>query len=213
MASQQTARRVGLMRELATENRPLPRPLSGFLTRQRVPLSTGLFVLAVGGLLASGCRPHSLAEWRQPAIAVAGLFLVAGLGLRSWAAGFLQKNRELTTSGPYRLCRHPLYLGSFLLTAAFCLLTADGVTAALVAGSLLMLYRLTARREEEWLSWFYSGAWEEYARSVPALLPIGTFRSRGSRWSLALWLHNEEYRAIGLVAGALLGLELWHALR
>jgi protein-S-isoprenylcysteine O-methyltransferase Ste14 len=213
MASQRTARRVGLMGDLALENRPRPHPLAGFLARQRVPLSTGLLVLAVVWLLATGPRPHSLAEWRQPAVGAAGLLLLAGLGLRSWAAGVLRKNRVLTTTGPYRLCRHPLYLGSFLLMAGFCLLIADMLTAALVAGPLLVLYRLTARREEEWLAWFYGGAWHDYARSVPALLPVGPVRLRGSRWSLARWLHNEEYRAVGLVGGMLLGIELVHALR
>jgi protein-S-isoprenylcysteine O-methyltransferase Ste14 len=213
MASQRTARRVGLMRELASENRRRPRPLAGFLARRRVPLSTGLFALAVVWLLAAGPRPHSLAEWRQPAVAAAGLLLLAGLGLRSWAAGVLRKNRVLTTTGPYRLCRHPLYLGSLLLTAGFCLLIADVLTAALVAGPILVLFRLTVRREEEWLAWFYGDAWQSYARSVPALLPVGPLRLRGSRWSPALWLHNEEYRAVGLVGGMLLGIELVRVLR
>ena len=39
---------------------------------------------------------------------------VAGVGeaIRIWAAGHLQKSREVTASGPYRWFSHPLYLGS-----------------------------------------------------------------------------------------------------
>jgi protein-S-isoprenylcysteine O-methyltransferase Ste14 len=213
MATQQTARRLGLMRGLALANGP-PSPRHGaFLARHRVPLSTGLLVLAVGWLLAGGAKPHSLAEWRRPAVGGAVLLLLAGLGLRSWAAGVLRKNRALTITGPYRLCRHPLYLGSSLLMAAFALLSGNVLASALVAGPLLVLCWLSARREEEWLAWFHGAAWEEYVRSVPAFLPFGTSRFPAGRWSLAVWLRNEEYRAVGLVGGMLLGLELWHALR
>jgi len=43
--------------------------------------------------------------------------VVAACGelLRLWAAGHLEKSREVTTSGPYRFTRHPLYMGSTLI--------------------------------------------------------------------------------------------------
>ena len=44
----------------------------------------------------------------------AGL-VAAGTALRVWAAGHVEKSREVTSSGPYRFTRHPLYLGSTLL--------------------------------------------------------------------------------------------------
>ena len=44
--------------------------------------------------------------WRVgPAVALAGEVL------RVWAAGHLEKSREVTSSGPYRFTRHPLYVG------------------------------------------------------------------------------------------------------
>ena len=39
----------------------------------------------------------------------------AGEALRIWAAGHLEKGREVTASGPYRWTRHPLYLGSTII--------------------------------------------------------------------------------------------------
>jgi protein-S-isoprenylcysteine O-methyltransferase Ste14 len=47
--------------------------------------------------------------------------LVAGLGLaiRAYASGYLRKDRELATAGPYARTRNPLYLGSAILAAGF----------------------------------------------------------------------------------------------
>ena len=40
---------------------------------------------------------------------------VLGLLVRGWAAGSIDKDQELTTSGPYAYLRNPLYLGTFLI--------------------------------------------------------------------------------------------------
>ena len=41
----------------------------------------------------------------------------AGEALRMWAAGHLNKSREVTSSGPYRFVAHPLYVGSSMMGA------------------------------------------------------------------------------------------------
>ena len=40
---------------------------------------------------------------------------VVGEAIRVWAAGHLNKAREVTSSGPYRFVGHPLYLGSSVM--------------------------------------------------------------------------------------------------
>ena len=46
----------------------------------------------------------------------AGLAVASvGEALRIWAAGHLEKGREVTRSGPYRWTRHPLYAGSAII--------------------------------------------------------------------------------------------------
>ena len=42
---------------------------------------------------------------------------LAGEAIRFWAAGHLNKSREVTRSGPYRFVAHPLYLGSSVIGA------------------------------------------------------------------------------------------------
>ena len=78
--------------------------LAAFLVRRRVTLGFGAALAAV--LMA---RPTWTTWTTGLVIAAAGEFF------RIWAAGHLDKGREVTRSGPYRWTRHPLYVGSSLI--------------------------------------------------------------------------------------------------
>ena len=51
--------------------------------------------------------------WRSWGIGL--LVAVIGELVRVWAAGHLEKGREVTRSGPYRWTAHPLYVGSSII--------------------------------------------------------------------------------------------------
>ena len=75
------------------------------LARRRVAL--GFVVGALVLWLARADARRSLASARRsPAL---------GEALRIWAAGHLDKAREVTASGPYRWFAHPLYVGSSVM--------------------------------------------------------------------------------------------------
>ena len=56
-----------------------------------------------------------LATPTRRSLAIGAAIAIVGESLRLWAAGHLEKSREVTQSGPYRYTRHPLYLGSTLI--------------------------------------------------------------------------------------------------
>ena len=93
-------------------------PLVHTLARRRVPLG---FALSIVVLWFAAPTSTSL---------VYGA-IVAGLGeaLRLWAAGHLEKSREVTSSGPYRWTRHPLYVGSAIIGAGIATASASVVVA------------------------------------------------------------------------------------
>ena len=158
-------------------------PLLRFLARKRVPLG---FVTAVAAAVLAHPTQTS---WR------AGLVVaIVGEFVRIWAAGHLEKGREVTRSGPYRWSAHPLYVGSSVM--------ALGVVVAansVIAGALAVIYMvatLTAavRTEEAFLRGRFGGAYDEYRRSE------GEEMNR--RFSGARAWRNKEYRAvIGLLIG------------
>jgi hypothetical protein len=57
-----------------------------------------------------------------PVLFMAGAFIVVlGCLVRVYASGYIVKNRQLATDGPYSLVRHPLYTGNLLVLVGFTL--------------------------------------------------------------------------------------------
>lgn len=133
-----------------------------------------------------------------------GLSIAAiGQALRIWAAGHLEKSREVTASGPYRLTRHPLYLGSALMGAGLAVAARHWAAAALIGAYLAGTMWAAVRAEEAYLRATFGHAYDRYADGA---LPMAA-----RRFSVARAWRNKEYRAPAglLVMAAYL---LWRAL-
>ncbi|MEK7474970.1 MAG: hypothetical protein AAB152_04965 [Candidatus Coatesbacteria bacterium] len=110
-------------------------------------------------------------EWR-PETPVAWICLLAGVGFRVWAAGNLEKNRFDRPKGPYRMVRHPLYLGTLLVSLAFFLSIGLPVTGLLLwVGLLAGVFLPVLRKEERELAGWFPGPYGRYRQLVPALVP------------------------------------------
>jgi protein-S-isoprenylcysteine O-methyltransferase Ste14 len=125
-----------------------------------------------------------------------------GLLVRGAAAGHLSKHATLTTSGPYAVIRHPLYLGSLLVAAGLLVAAESWLAAVLVTAYLCLFYPLAMRYEEEKLGRRYGAVFEAYAARVSRLWPRPT-RAAVSTWgfSWALYRYNGEFQsALGVLA-------------
>jgi len=154
-----------------------------FLTRFRVALG---FALAAFVLWLA--RP----EWRTWAAGAA----IAGGGelLRLWAAGHLEKSREVTTSGPYRYVRHPLYLGSSLIGIGLAIASTSLVVAAIIGMYLGLTLSAARRSEEAHLREKFGDAYDAYVekRMAPMTRAFSLERALGNR---------EHHTIAGLVLG------------
>jgi hypothetical protein len=153
------------------------------LARLRLPLG---FATAAGALTMA--RP-TWASW------LIGLpVAAAGETLRCWAAGHLEKSREITRSGPYRFVRHPLYLGSALIGVGFMVAANSPLVAAVVAIYLVVTLAAAIRAEEAHLDEKFQGGYSEYR--------AGRSAAASRRFSWTRLRANREGRAIvGLVVG------------
>jgi len=157
-----------------------------WLARWRVRLGAVTVVAAV--LLA---RP-TWTSWR-----IGLVIALAGEAIRIWAAGHLEKSREVTRSGPYRWTPHPLYVGSSVL--ALGVVVAAGSPMLAVLAFVYMTATITAaiRTEEAHLREAFGNTYDDYRadRAQPM----------ERRFSLARAIRNREYRA---AAGVVLGFAL-----
>lgn len=98
---------------------------------------------------------------------------VAGAALRLWATLYIggRKGRDIATEGPYSLCRHPLYLGSFLLALSIGLFIGSlTFTVGLILASLVF-YSVTVPAEERRLLERHGAVYADFRRRVPAFFP------------------------------------------
>ena len=105
---------------------------------------------------------------------VAGTLLIAlGVIGRFWAILYSggRKSSEVVKTGPYSICRHPLYLFSTMAVAGFGLLLGSLLLMVLYAGLALLVLRATAYREEEYLIQKFGDEYLEYKNRVPAIIP------------------------------------------
>ncbi len=129
-----------------------------------------------------------LAHPTSATLLAGGTLAGAGEAIRLWAAGHLEKGREVTTSGPYRFTRHPLYLGSTLIGAGLAYASANWVVATLVAAYLVVTLTAAVRTEEAHLTDKFGAAYPAYR--------AGTAPGVRRRFSAARAVRNREYRAL-----------------
>jgi protein-S-isoprenylcysteine O-methyltransferase Ste14 len=143
--------------------------------------------------------------WRT--LAAGGLVAAVGEGIRLWAAGHVEKSREVTRSGPYRVTRHPLYLGSSIIGAGIAIASGSVVVAAIIVLYLATAITAAIRAEEAHLREKFGGEYDAYAQR---LAPPMT-RS----FSAARALGNREHHTIAglLLALALLALKVQLSIR
>lgn len=138
----------------------------------------------------------------------AGIGLVAlGEIVRFWAAGYIAKDAEIATGGPYAYVRNPLYFGSLLLAAGYGLISGLGLWGVGAMLALFFVFHLAAIFfEETFLKATFGAPYKEYFKRVPRLLPSPWPRTQGAgqyHWAQAI--RNREHLS-ALFAAAFVGL-------
>jgi protein-S-isoprenylcysteine O-methyltransferase Ste14 len=121
---------------------------------------------------------------RLPAMAgpVGITMMISGLALRGWSMRVLGRHysralrtaagQTVVTSGPYRVIRHPGYLGSILVWTGFGMVSGSGPAAAATAALLSIAYGRRMAAEERMLTARFGGAYADYAKRTQRLIPF-----------------------------------------
>ena len=160
-------------------------------TERRAPIAAvwryRLLILA-GALLLNHRASLFLHAGRLWHVGYAGGYALAGVAItgfaftwwarlqlgRLWSGNVtLKEGHVVVDRGPYALVRHPIYTGLILATLATA--AAIATLPSLVGGALVCTgFYLKARLEEGFLAVeLGDGAYAEYCRRVPMLVPFG----------------------------------------
>jgi protein-S-isoprenylcysteine O-methyltransferase Ste14 len=146
--------------------------------RRRLP-ATGLTALSVV-ILIRVFRGGGLAVHSPVLEAIGAVVFVSGLALAIWARIHLGRNwgmpmtekaePELITSGPYRIVRHPIYLG--LLLGVLGTALATDLIGLIIVAVLGGYFYYSASVEERNLTATFPTAYPEYRAATKMLIPF-----------------------------------------
>lgn len=127
----------------------------------------------VGLLLVAVCAYFATPD---AGTVIPGLVLaVVGQVFRIYAAGYIHKNKQLATTGPYALVRHPLYLGNFLILIGFTIACANWYVTIGVILFFLIWYPAAIAYEDSKLENIFEDEWRAWSKNIRAIIP-GRFR-------------------------------------
>lgn len=158
---------------------------------QSLPAWTGLMTLPFAGYLIMLLTnlpvslPRALLDFFVPFPILEKVFVIIGLLILVYSAAYMITKRKegLVASGPYRLVRHPQYLGMVLLTlgltswSVWILNNTFGIGFLSPSQTIgvwfieLFAYILLAYIEELHLSRNYGESFKNYKSQVPFLIP------------------------------------------
>ena len=100
---------------------------------------------------------------------------------RSWAMLYIggSKNDKLVTTGPYSLCRNPLYVFSVMGVVGIGFMMQSLIYTFVLTSITAVILLQTAKKEERYLSHKFAENYVAYRNSTPRFLPLnfGTFQT------------------------------------
>jgi protein-S-isoprenylcysteine O-methyltransferase Ste14 len=119
-------------------------------------------------------------------------FILAGAFLRITAAGTIKKNEVLTDTGPYKICRHPLYLGSLLIAMGLVIISHNLFILLYFLIFFPITYIPTILMEERFLAERFGDTYITYKKKTPLFIPK-LKKLNLSNFSWARVKNNKEY--------------------
>jgi protein-S-isoprenylcysteine O-methyltransferase Ste14 len=127
---------------------------------------------------------------------VIGFFvMMLGMFFRAWSSGYIDKDRELATQGPYSLTRNPLYFGNLLIGAGIAVASNNWRTVLICAVYYVFFFTFLIVVERKRMKARFGARYEEWARQANLFFP--RFKKiENANFDIALYMKNREYRVL-----------------
>jgi len=128
-------------------------------------------------------------------VAVGFFLIVAGMFFRAWASGYINKNQELATKGPFSLTRNPLYFGNFVLGLGIAVSGNNFYSYAIFFSFYLLFFPFLMVVEHKRLKKKFGEQYEAWAKDSHSFFPK-IKKIKDSDFNISFYMRNKEYRVL-----------------
>jgi protein-S-isoprenylcysteine O-methyltransferase Ste14 len=136
-----------------------------------------------------------LSEPSPVSVAIGFFLVVAGMFFRAWASGYINKDKELATRGPFSLTRNPLYFGNFILGAGIAIAGNNIASYVIFLTFYLLFFPFLMVYEHRRLKKKFGQQYEEWAKNSHTFFPK-IKRIEDSDFNISFYMKNKEYRVL-----------------
>lgn len=136
-----------------------------------------------------------LSEPSPKSVAIGFFLIVTGMFFRAWAAGYINKDDELATRGPYELTRNPLYFGNFVLGLGIAIAGNNIYSYLIFFLYYLMFFPLLMIIEHNRLKNKFGQKYDNWSRNSNSFFPK-IKRSKKMGFNISYYMKNREYRVL-----------------
>ncbi|MFH1226455.1 MAG: isoprenylcysteine carboxylmethyltransferase family protein [Planctomycetota bacterium] len=149
----------------------------------------------------------SLLVWSYPnitSLVIGGALIFVGQVIHFISSGYLVKQEQLITAGPYRFVRNPFYFANILLDAGLCIISLNiYITVAYMVIFYLGVINWRIRKEETFLSQRFGADYDAYCQKVPRIIPRlfpADIPANGSFSWAQITKHLEQWRFLRVMS-------------
>ncbi len=136
-----------------------------------------------------------LSEPSPKSVAIGFFFVVTGMFFRAWSSGYINKDNELATKGPYALTRNPLYFGNFVLGFGIAIAGNNIYSYLIFFIFYLMFFPFLMVIEHKRLKKKFGKKYEEWSKNSNTFFPkIKRLKDLG--FNISYYMKNREYRVL-----------------
>ncbi len=128
-------------------------------------------------------------------IAIGFIFIMMGTFFRAWASGFINKNNELATNGPYALSRNPLYFGNFILGIGIAIASNHIYNYIIFTLYYFIFFPALMIMENNRMKEKFGDNYEKWSRGLNSFFP-GIKKIDFNGFNISYYMKNKEYKVI-----------------
>jgi protein-S-isoprenylcysteine O-methyltransferase Ste14 len=123
------------------------------------------------------------------------LLMMAGMFFRAWSSGYINKDKELATEGPYSLTRNPLYFGSMILGSGIAVASNNVITYLIFIVYYFTFFTFLIAIERKRMRQRFGQQYEVWAKEANLFFPK-IKKIENFNFNIAYYMKNREYRVL-----------------